>query len=1488
MSTFKKIALTLLAVALPCLGWAALPDGLQQYYPFTDSNNESGYGATTVNLDGTYISADTPFGAAFGNGLGAGGTFDCEPKEGNYTFWPGMGDFTCAFWQTLVKPTSANRIILSRGATLMEDKSQVKHGWSLWCTTEGAVKLLVYYEAAGTELTTAGTPVEISAPGVFSETASSHHIAWTRSGTTITLYIDGEEKATGELPADNNIGNDNAVWYRALNVNNWKSALAKGEAFDELAFWNRALSEDEVKSLKTTSLATELGKYSIRATVNNSPKFYTTLNEAVADGATAITLLKNSVITENLTLDKCISGAYKLTVKSGVTFTVNAPAYNGKDDTKTFADYTTIETEEDAVVELKSGGGYFSVTGSGTTKVLGDIRYGLGYSVSKTNTISTDLEVAESVTLTLRAWNRCAPLGGGNISVNGRIVTEYVDDNSMDATITIVSGKTLSGKGTIGTTDSGYKAVNVTLASGAILDASEGPITVMGSNSSVSFPEPTDVGGLVSPGIVNVILPEGTTGFPARFIYCTGATEAATQEVSVGVKLKGEDRFLYNDEIVLMVNNTTGLPDGYGVMQYTCIGDGVKYMSVTEAVAAGAKAITLQEDTIENVTIPNGVTLQLSGTISGTHTITGDVTIEDGATLVPLGGSINGNLVFEDNSALTLSMEFSAGEEFPFTVTGAVTFPTASFTITADTSAETVKLGVPRQLIKSGMLLTPGTVYTITNLDVITGDTEVPTNESTKIVTTSTTYELVTTETSAYTFDGVDYDSIEQALEEYKTAMEAGIPNNQTIKLNNVLMPTETIVVDVGEGNTVTFDLTNSGIASYADPAIRIVSGNLALVNNTTTAEQTTVASMVGKAILVGAALENDVVTASDTACGLYIGSYVTVSTENTTAPVVTVDVINGGISGEGVINGNLTLADGSIVDATHGVLSMAEKSTITFPGTVDAKGTIKVMPSAGEPYPSRFIICSTANRTDIANVDLKVILNGSEVTNENFTLVVKYDDNAKPTGYAVNGADIVAISINGTTSEIGTWTQLVDAINDAGPTGQVILTADATIANDYTTNIYTSGHDITLAKDHTLTGTLTLMHGTVVTVPDDVTLTATNIIIDTNAVVTIGGKIASDNPVVNNGILTTSLTFATIDGTLRLTNGSATNGMVSATVGTIVDAGAKATVDGYLYGSLTVQNATVDGEGYILIADLSTWEGATLTGAGTINPTVHLFDGATINKIGYEAAHLVMPKLEALSGEKITVKANDLAHVINTKDTVINAANFTVDMTGSNYVAYNEDDPQAEDTGLVAPVVAKNNGDYTLGIVKINYNLVGVDIKAVGYAQSLAAFAYSYGVLEVMGVYNNREAFQCFSNLNITGFTTGGYANIGDYDFGVTDITVTTETIVTGEGDDAVTTTTPNYVIVTAQVLNTDGTADFRETTNVVVNVNGTAVTATEITEADAATYGLELPEDTTGMKFLLVPYDSVITGEMTDGSKTAKITVKAVSAITTEEVTK
>ncbi len=199
----------------------------------------------------------------------------------------------------------------------------------------------------------------------------------------------------------------------------------------------------------------------------------------------------------NLTLSESSTSTVTGTLAGNHTFTIPTGAIV-KLDGAVLKEGKTITANGAGTLELvnensteSSGAAYCSFDGTALVKVTGDFIYGLG---GGDNNITNPVEVATGGKLQIRVWNthndhlnlsERGVLSMSALTVNGTLQNEgwpSSDGARITAKVSIASGKTLAGSGTI--------SIPVTLAGGAILDATAGQLTI---DDTLTWPTDTAV-----------------------------------------------------------------------------------------------------------------------------------------------------------------------------------------------------------------------------------------------------------------------------------------------------------------------------------------------------------------------------------------------------------------------------------------------------------------------------------------------------------------------------------------------------------------------------------------------------------------------------------------------------------------------------------------------------------------------------------------------------------------------------------------------------------------------------------------------------------------------------------------------------------------------------------------------------------------------------------------------------------------------------------
>ena len=215
--------------------------------PATTPDLYNGNDLALVNMSGTSLITG-PFGQAFTfNGtsqyLNRAHGFSRE-NDGMPVYWA-AGGYTVAFWVKAPPQTASGRFIFSMGNST---------------NAYATVSLTSDRNAAGDKLSVFIRTVTGTAPINLSNSASAvldntwHHIAWVDNKGTATLYVDGAVDSSlynYTVPAPEmlplNLTRVGAS-ARSANITYFNGAV------DEVAIWERALSQAEVQQVRTNGI----------------------------------------------------------------------------------------------------------------------------------------------------------------------------------------------------------------------------------------------------------------------------------------------------------------------------------------------------------------------------------------------------------------------------------------------------------------------------------------------------------------------------------------------------------------------------------------------------------------------------------------------------------------------------------------------------------------------------------------------------------------------------------------------------------------------------------------------------------------------------------------------------------------------------------------------------------------------------------------------------------------------------------------------------------------------------------------------------------------------------------------------------------------------------------------------------------------------------------------------------------------------------------
>jgi len=176
--------------------------------------------------------------------VGAGAAVHITGADNSYvSFGNSIGQFgtqafTVAFWFQ----TTDDSLSL---ADLIGDRAASGHGnfFSVRLSNDGYVSAEVDQDASGTNYIGFR-----SARNGYND-GNWHHIAITRSGRTLTLYIDGAASNSGTASGTANINNRNVFKIGRSLVDRNTARFALNSYFDDLAIYSSALSASQVRSL---------------------------------------------------------------------------------------------------------------------------------------------------------------------------------------------------------------------------------------------------------------------------------------------------------------------------------------------------------------------------------------------------------------------------------------------------------------------------------------------------------------------------------------------------------------------------------------------------------------------------------------------------------------------------------------------------------------------------------------------------------------------------------------------------------------------------------------------------------------------------------------------------------------------------------------------------------------------------------------------------------------------------------------------------------------------------------------------------------------------------------------------------------------------------------------------------------------------------------------------------------------------------------------
>ncbi len=244
LSTFCVCVIAVALVVTPAM--AVLTDGLVAYWPLDDGSGATARDVSGNGQDGTVEGAVWVPSADAKVGTGAL-RFDGQDDRISLGGMNVEGDgITIACWfftDNLDTPGNDPRMVSKAIGGANEE-----HWWMISSSRQGGTKVLRF------RLRTDGVTAELKADTVtgFIETGVWTHSVATWDGSTMRLYKDGVE--AGSIPKGGKLDVDAGVEAAIGNQPTPAGDRPFEGILDDVALWNRALSEGEINELMTNGL----------------------------------------------------------------------------------------------------------------------------------------------------------------------------------------------------------------------------------------------------------------------------------------------------------------------------------------------------------------------------------------------------------------------------------------------------------------------------------------------------------------------------------------------------------------------------------------------------------------------------------------------------------------------------------------------------------------------------------------------------------------------------------------------------------------------------------------------------------------------------------------------------------------------------------------------------------------------------------------------------------------------------------------------------------------------------------------------------------------------------------------------------------------------------------------------------------------------------------------------------------------------------------
>jgi Concanavalin A-like lectin/glucanases superfamily len=189
--------------------------------------------------NGTLVNGTSFRKGMVGPGFLFDGIDDYISVSNNASLNPGIGDFTFEFWISTTNSGAREAVLEKRPVCGAANFYQIK------MNADGTIFSETMQDVNGTNFVTVTSTFPIN-DGVF------HHVALTRQGVNVTLFIDGVENATGSSPTTCDLSNA-APFIVGLTVCTFDRTFSG--KIDELTYYASALSPSAVQAIYTAGAA---------------------------------------------------------------------------------------------------------------------------------------------------------------------------------------------------------------------------------------------------------------------------------------------------------------------------------------------------------------------------------------------------------------------------------------------------------------------------------------------------------------------------------------------------------------------------------------------------------------------------------------------------------------------------------------------------------------------------------------------------------------------------------------------------------------------------------------------------------------------------------------------------------------------------------------------------------------------------------------------------------------------------------------------------------------------------------------------------------------------------------------------------------------------------------------------------------------------------------------------------------------------------------